>query len=60
MTTKVAQVAINPQQTQAAMMHSLGRRATHKEVAILDITGSGGATINSWNDPTNLERQQLH
>ena len=55
-TTKVAQIAINPQQSQAAMIGNFSSvgAATHKEVAILDITGAGGATINSWNDPTNL------
>ncbi len=54
--TKVAQIAINPQQTQAAMIGNFSSvgAVTHKEVAILDITGTGGATINSWNDPTNL------
>ena len=55
-TTKVAQLAINPQQTQAAMIGNFASvgGVAHKEVAILDITGSGGAAVNSWNDPTNL------
>lgn len=55
-TTKVAQVAINPQQSQAAMIGNFSSvgAVTHKEVAILNITGSGRATVNSWNDPTNL------
>lgn len=55
-TTKVAQIAINPQQSQAAMIGNFSSvgAVTHKEVAILDITGAGGATINSWNDPANL------
>jgi|HubBroStandDraft_6_1064221.scaffolds.fasta_scaffold08869_6 hypothetical protein len=54
--TKVAQIAVNPQQTQAVMIGnftSVGGQ-THKEVAVLDITGTGGATIDPWNDPTNL------
>ena len=54
--TKVAQIAVNPQQTQAAMIGnftSVGGQ-THEEVAVLDITGTGGATIDAWNDPTNL------
>ena len=43
-TTKVAQIAVNPQQTQAVMIGnftSVGGQ-THKEVAVLDITGTGG------------------
>jgi hypothetical protein len=54
--TKVAQFAINPQQTQAVMIGNFTTvgGATHKEVAVLDITGSGGAAIDPWNDPTNL------
>ncbi|HEX9358392.1 MAG TPA: hypothetical protein VF933_31825, partial [Streptosporangiaceae bacterium] len=54
--TKVAQIAVNPQRTQAVMIgnfSSVGGQ-THKEVAVLDITGSGGATIDPWNDPKNL------
>jgi hypothetical protein len=54
--TKVAQIAINPQQTQVVIIgnfSSVGGK-THKEVAVLDITGSGTATVNSWDDPTNL------
>ena len=55
-TTKVAQVAINPQQSQAAMIGNFSSvgGTTHKEVAILNITPAGRATVNSWNDPTNL------
>ena len=55
-TTKVAQIAINPQQTQAVMIGNFSSvgGATHKEVAVLDISGTGTATVNSWNDPTNL------
>lgn len=55
--TKIAQIAINPQQTQAVMIGnftSVGGES-HHEVAVLDITGTGTATINSWNDPTNLD-----
>jgi hypothetical protein len=54
--TKVAKIAINPQQSQAAIIGnftSIGG-STHREVAVLDITGTGTATLNSWNDPTNL------
>lgn len=54
--TKIAQIAINPQQTQAVIIGnftSVGGQ-THKEVAVLDITGTGTATIDSWNDPANL------
>jgi len=55
-TTKVAQIAINPQQTQAVMIGNFTTvgGATHDEVAVLDITATGGATIDPWNDPTNL------
>jgi hypothetical protein len=55
--TKVAQIAVNPQQSQAVMIGNFSSvgGVTHKEVAVLDITGTGGATINSWNDPTNLD-----
>lgn len=55
-TTKVAQIAINPQQTQAVMIgnYSSVGGATHDEVAVLDITATGGATIDPWNDPKNL------
>ncbi len=55
--TKVWQFAINPQQTQAVMIGnftSVGG-ASHWEVAVLDINSSGTATIDPWNDPTNLE-----
>ncbi len=54
--TKVAQVAVNPQQTQAVMIGNFTTvgGATHKEVAVLDINAAGGGTINSWNDPANL------
>ncbi len=54
--TKVAQIAVNPQRTQAVMIGnftSVGGQ-THKEVAVLDITSAGGATIDPWNDPKNL------
>lgn len=54
--TKVAQIAVNPQRSQAVMIGnftSVGG-TTHKEVAVLDITGAGTATVNSWNAPTNL------
>jgi hypothetical protein len=55
-TTKVAQIAINPQQTQAVMIGNFSTvgGATHDEVAVLDITAAGGATIDPWNDPKNL------
>jgi len=54
--TKVAQIAINPQRSQAVMIGNFSSvgGTTHKEVAVLNVTGTGGATINSWNDPTNL------
>ncbi len=54
--TKVAQIAINPQQTQAVMIGNFTAvgGATHYEVAVLDITASGAATVDPWNDPTNL------
>jgi hypothetical protein len=54
--TKVAQAAINPQQTQAVIIGnftSVGG-ATRDDVAVLNLNGSGGATLNAWNDPTNL------
>jgi hypothetical protein len=55
--TKVWQIAINPQQTQAVMIGNFTEvgGASHHEVAVLDITASGTGTINSWNDPTNLD-----
>lgn len=54
--TKVAKIAVNPQQRQAVIIGNFASvgGGTHKEVAVLDITGTGAATINSWNDPTNL------
>jgi hypothetical protein len=54
--TKVAQVAVNPQQTQAVMIGNFATvgGATHKEVAVLDINAAGGVSVDSWNDPTNL------
>jgi len=55
--TKVAQMAVNPQQSQAVIIgnfDSVGG-STHKEVAVLDVTGTGTGTVNSWNDPTNLD-----
>ncbi len=55
--TKVARIAVNPQQSQAVMIGnftSVGGE-THWEVAVLDITASGGATVNAWNDPANLQ-----
>jgi hypothetical protein len=54
--TKVARIAVNPQQSQAVMIGNFSTvgGTTHKEVAVLNVTGTGGATINSWNDPTNL------
>jgi len=54
--TKVAQAAVNPQQTQAVIIGNFTTvgGATHREVAVLDLTGGGSATVNSWNDPTNL------
>ncbi len=53
--TKVAQIAVNPQRSQAVMIGNFSSvgGTTHKEVAVLDITGTGGV-INSWNDPANL------
>lgn len=54
--TKVAQLAINPQQSQAVMIGNFTTvgGTTHKEVAVLDITAAGGAVVDSWNDPVNL------
>jgi hypothetical protein len=55
--TKVAQIAINRQQTQAVMIGNfttVGGKS-HHEVAVLNITSAGGATINPWNDPANLD-----
>ncbi len=55
--TKVWQFAINPQQTQAAMIgnYTTVGGASHHEVAVLDINFDGTATTNAWNDPTNLD-----
>jgi hypothetical protein len=58
--TKVARFAVNPQQSQAVMIGnftSVGGQS-HIEVAVLDITSPGGATINSWNDPANLQASE--
>jgi hypothetical protein len=58
--TKVARFAVNPQQSQAVMIGnftSVGGQS-HIEVAVLDITAPGGATINSWNDPANLQASE--
>jgi hypothetical protein len=54
--TKVAQIAINPQQTQAVMIGNFTTvgGATHDEVAVLDIGATGAGTLNPWNDPKNL------
>ena len=54
--TQVRQAAINPQQTQAVIIGNFTTvgGATHREVAVLDLISGGGATANSWNDPTNL------
>jgi hypothetical protein len=54
--TQVRQAAINPQQTQAVIIGNFTTvgGATHREVAVLDLISGGGATVNSWNDPTNL------
>lgn len=53
--TQVRQAAINPQQTQAVIIGNFTTvgGVTHREVAVLDLSG-GAATVNSWNDPTNL------
>ena len=54
--TQVRQAAINPQQTRAVIIGNFTTvgGATHREVAVLDLISGGGATVNSWNDPTNL------
>jgi hypothetical protein len=54
--TKIAQIAVNPQQTQAVMIGNFTTVSgvTHDEVAVLDIAATGGATIDPWNDPKNL------
>jgi hypothetical protein len=54
--TKVAQIAVNPQQTQAVMIGNFTTVGgmTHDEVAVLDIGASGMASIDPWNDPKNL------
>lgn len=54
--TKVAQIAINPQRSQAVIVGNFTTvgGATHDDVAVLDITPTGAATIDSWNDPKNL------
>jgi hypothetical protein len=60
--TKVAQAAINPQQTQAVIIGNFATvgGATHKDVAVLNVTSSGGATVNAWNDPVNLNASGTH
>jgi hypothetical protein len=53
--TGVAQIAINPQVSQAVMIGNfttVGGKS-HDDVAVLDING-GSATVDSWNDPVNL------
>ncbi len=55
--TKVAKLAINNQRTQAVVIGNFASvgNATHKEVAVLDITATGGASVNSWNAPKHLD-----
>ncbi len=55
--TKLQEIAINPQVTQAAVIGNFASvgGATHKEVVILDIAPDGTATANPWNAPTNLD-----
>jgi hypothetical protein len=33
---------------------------SHWEVAVLDIAATGGATVNPWNDPTNLRASKTY
>lgn len=60
--TKVAQAAVNPQQTQAVIIGNFKKvnRVTHEDVAVLDITSKGGATLDPWNDPVNLADSVAH
>lgn len=55
--SKVTKIAVNPQTTQAVMIGNFASvgSATHKEVAVVDLSKDGSATVNSWNAPTNLD-----
>lgn len=59
--TKVWQIAINPQHTAAALIGNFTtvRGATHKDVVVLNIDGTGGvSSVSSWNAPTYLDASQ--
>lgn len=55
--SKVTKIAVNPQTTQAVMIGNFDTvgSATHKEVAVVDLSADGTAAVNSWNAPTNLD-----
>jgi hypothetical protein len=54
--TKVAQVAVNNAGTKAVVIGNFLTvgGADHEEVVVLDIQPDGTATVDPWNDPTNL------
>jgi hypothetical protein len=61
--TKVEQVAINPQQTKAAVIGNFAAVGgqPHKEVVLLKIAANGGSTSASpWNAPTYLNASQTN
>jgi hypothetical protein len=61
--TKVEQVAINPQQTKAAVIGNFASvgGTTHKEVVLLNIAANGGSTgASPWNAPTYLNASQTN
>ena len=58
--TKVVKIAVNNQSTQAVIIGNFSTvgSATHKEVAVLDISADGTALANPWNAPTNLDASE--
>jgi hypothetical protein len=59
--TKVHRIAINPQQTKAAVIGNFStvNGVTHKEVVLLNVAANGGSSsASSWNAPTYLNASQ--
>ncbi|MEO8518794.1 MAG: hypothetical protein ABI438_06400 [Dermatophilaceae bacterium] len=58
--TKVAKIAINNQASQAVIIGNFATvgSGTHKEVAVLNISAGGTASVDSWNAPTNLNASE--
>jgi hypothetical protein len=62
--TKVARIAINPQQTRAAVIGNFAQvdGVTHKEVVLINIDATTGASMgaSTWNAPTYLNGSQTN